>query len=445
MADGMGFDEVFVVCLEELRGGQGVAELLRRYPEHGQELKPLLETAAWFGGQAAALAPRPGFMNASRARLMQQIAAQPPAPVSRTWGQLFSGLGSTWRFALQAAVVVVMLVCLAVGSSGIAYASQTALPGDALYPVKLALEKVELLVTLDPQAQLRLHVEFSQLRLAEMQRLLALGRYADLSIATANYRNHVSQALVLARTLAAQSPALGVELAAALRAQALHLGVLAGLAPQAPRVELEAAAQAALDGAQQADEIEHGIEIPPPADSTGGETVSNTPTQPPPATAAGYAIATSTPDDTPTLTPGPTQTRTSTPTATPTLTQTSLRTVTATVTPDRTVIPTATRTTRPTATRTGQPTPTRTTQPTPTRTGQPTPTRTTQPTPTRTGQPTPTRTLQPSPTATLPSRTPTATDIPPTSTLPPTPTRTPLPTHTNTPEPTPYPGIYPPP
>src|SRR3990172_783049 len=105
----MGFDEVLASCLDALDGGQGVDELLRRYPEHAQELKPLLEAAAWFGGQVAALAPRPGFIAASRSRLEKQIAAQPVA--TSKWGQFFAGLGSGWRMALQAAVVVVLLAC----------------------------------------------------------------------------------------------------------------------------------------------------------------------------------------------------------------------------------------------------------------------------------------------------------------------------------------------
>jgi hypothetical protein len=476
VADSMGFDEVLEICLEGLDAGQGVAELLRRYPEHAEELKPLLEAAVWFGGQAAALEPRAGFISASRKRVEQQVAAL-PAPSTGNWLQtMLGGLGSGWRIAVQAAIVVVMLVCLVVGSSGIAYASQNALPGDALYPVKLGLERVELLVTLDPQEDIRLHMQFSQLRLAEMQRLLALGRYEDLAIASANYQYHISQALRLLRTLAAQNPAqaqaLALEVAVTLTAQANTLGVLADIAPEAAQVELARAGMAAQDAAQQAHEIGGAAEMPLPAASSGGgeqPDATETPTAPPTATVASFAVASPTPTQTPSLTPTPTQTatQTRTPTPTNTPTRTPSRTATATARPSMTptpkangtAAPTATKTTKPTATRTGQPTPTRTTQPIPTRTGQPTqvptlpptPTRTGQPTPTRTSQPTPTRTSQPSPTATQPPGTPTATEPPPTITIAPPPTRTPRPTHTpqptDTPEPSPYPGpeTYPPP
>jgi len=450
----MGFEEVLANCLDALDGGQGIAELLRRYPEHAEELKPLLEAAVWFGGQAAVLAPRPGFVAASRSRLEKQIAA--PPTVTGTWMQLFAGLGSGWRIALQAALVVVMLACLVIGGSGIAYASQEALPGDPLYPVKLGLEQLELLVTLDPQADLRLHMEFSQLRIEEMQRLLALGRYDDMAIATANYRYHISQALALLRMLAAQYPAqaqaLAQEVESALTAQALRLGALASIAPQEVQAEIEAAEQAAQDGAQQAHEIGEGASTPLPTDVTGEEEepqATETPTAPATATVASFAPHTPTPTPVPSLTPTPTQTRTPTPpTTTRTPTGTPLRTATVkpsltpTPKPGGTAAPTATRTPQPTPTRTGQPTPTRTTQPTPTRTGQPTQTPTLQPTLTRTNQSTPTRTTQPTPTATLPPVTPTATDIPPTSTIAPPPTRTPRPTHTPDPYPYPGPGAY---
>jgi Domain of unknown function (DUF5667) len=465
----MGFDEVLAICLDALDGGQGVAELLRRYPNYAEELKPLLDAAVWFGGQAAALEPRAGFVKASRARLVQQIAS-PPAVTATSWlGRMSASLGSSWRIALQAAVVLVMLVCLVVGSTGIAYASQNALPGDALYPVKLGLEQVELLVTLDPQADLRLHMQFSQLRIVEMQRLLALGRYEDLAIASANYRYHIRQALSLLRMLAAQdaahAQASALEVEVALTAQADTLGMLADIAPEAARAELEAAEQAARDGAQEAHEIGGDSETPQPTVVTGEEEepqATETPTAAVTATNASFSVVTLTPTPEPSLTPTPTatstQTRTPTPTPTRTPTRTPVgattRTATATVKPSVTptpkasqiAVPTATRTPKPTPTRTSQPTPTATIQPTPTRTGQPTPTRTTQPTPTRTGQPTPTRTSQPtptrttepSPTATLPPVTPTATNIAP------TPTRTPRPTQplppTDTPVPYPYPS-----
>ena len=205
MAGGMGFDDALAICLDALDGGEGMSELLSRFPEHAEELTPLLEAATWFGGQAAALEPRAGFIAASRKRLEGQIAA-PPAASSNWLQQAFGSLSRGWRLALQAAVVVVMLACLVLGSSGIAFASQNALPGDALYPVKLGLEQLELLVTLDPQEDIRLHMQFAQLRLAEMQRLLALDRYADLAIASANYQYHIRQALALLRLLAAQDP-----------------------------------------------------------------------------------------------------------------------------------------------------------------------------------------------------------------------------------------------
>lgn len=438
MAGGMGFDEVLALCLDTLDDEKGVAELLARYPEHALELEPLLKAAVWLDGQAAAFAPRPGFVKASRARLVENLAAPPSAPGS--WlSRTLAGLGTGWRVALQAAVVLVMLACLVLGSTGIAYASQNALPGDVLYAVKLGLEQVELLVTLDPQDDLRLHLQFSQLRITEMQRLLALGRYDDLAIATAVYRYHLSQALSLLRMLAAQNPAqaqsLSLEVAGTFFAQADTLASMADNAPVEAQAELEAAEQAARDAAQQALEIGQAVEIPLPTDITGegaDPPSTQTPTTPPTATVVSFAMPSATPTPTPSPTATATQTRTPTPTRTPTLAtrRTATATLSATARPNGTIPPTATRTSQPTPTRTDQPTPTRTSQPTPTRTGQPTPTRTDQPTPTRTGQPTPT--LPPTSTATRPPATPTRTDTPP-------PTNTPRPTPTSTREPSPYP------
>ncbi len=454
MAEAEGIETIVAASLEALEGGAELEEVLGRYPGREAELKPLLEAAGWLLSKRQAVEPRVGFVRASRARLMEQIAAQ-QALRRQSWlermiGALAGGVGQRRRYALQAALAVLVVACLVVGSTGAALASQQALPGELLYPVKLGLEQVELLVTLDAAGDIRLHTQFAQLRLLEMERLLALGRYDRLAIAADNYRYHLDRALALLRLLAAQSPAqaqqLAFDLAGVFFGQADRLAVLAGIPPAAAASELDAAEQAAREAAREAEQIgqQPGEALPAPATSTPTAVVAAVEPRPsatplPPGSTPGQE----TPVPSSTVTPVWSSTPTSTPavSATPTPNLSAQASATPTARASATAKPSATATQKPTAT----PTKLLTTTPTATRpTATPTATQTLQPSATQTGQPTSTP-ITPTPTATVAPPTPTATIAPP-------PTRTPKPTQTpplptNTPVPTPYPGppVYPPP
>jgi hypothetical protein len=59
---------------------------------------------------------------------------------------------------------------------GVAAASASALPGDALYPVKRGLESAQLALTLNPAARASLQAELSARRRAETQAVINLRR-----------------------------------------------------------------------------------------------------------------------------------------------------------------------------------------------------------------------------------------------------------------------------
>jgi hypothetical protein len=100
VAEPKDFDEILSSCLEALERGEGLADVLARYPQASDEVRPLLEAAVWFKGQKAAVEPRPGFMRASRSRLIEKIEAEPVAAggwLERIGAQLGSILGGGWR------------------------------------------------------------------------------------------------------------------------------------------------------------------------------------------------------------------------------------------------------------------------------------------------------------------------------------------------------------
>ena len=421
-----GMEEVLAESLAALEQGEGLEAVLARYPGEASELRPLLEMAAWMGARRGAVEPRAGFVKASRARLLGRVAAPQLSWWQRLglwWSGLFVG---GRRYALQLALVVVMLACLVLGSSGIAYASQGTLPGDVLYPVKLGVEQVQLWANLDPAQEVRLHMQFSQRRLDEIEALVSLGRYQDVKTALASYSLHMAQALLSLEDLAALDPGAAGVLAAAMKPvyadQARSLSLLAERAAQVAREIFEQAASIAEEGAQEVEQVGEEITAYPQQTATGTPPAASptstplpaasTPAPPDPKSEGSGSVASATPLATQ---PDGTGTPTSTamPTAPPTLTRTALpRNSTAQPTATRTPIITqvATATNRPTSTAT---------LPAPTSTSQPTSTNT----------PRPTNTQPPSPTSTQPP--------PPTNTAAPPPTNTPLPPPTNTPAPPP--------
>lgn len=82
---------------------------------------------------------------------------------------------SVTRHAAAALVVVIALG----GMSGVAAASSSALPGEALYSVKRAVERVMLTAAITPHQQARLQAKLAQRRLNEAATLLASGADAE--------------------------------------------------------------------------------------------------------------------------------------------------------------------------------------------------------------------------------------------------------------------------
>lgn len=182
-------------------GGQTVEQCLRLYPEHRQELEPLLRLAVLLQAGRAVVAPQE-FRHTAVTRMQNLIAhdagqRQPPtAPRLRAqgWG-LFSGL----RLRLQPLFLVIGLaLALLVAVSSVSYVSARALPGDPLYPIKAGLEGARLASTRDEATLAALHMTYAGRRLAEAQALLPRqGRSIDVHRALQDYQTQIERALAV--------------------------------------------------------------------------------------------------------------------------------------------------------------------------------------------------------------------------------------------------------
>ncbi|MFQ6058528.1 MAG: DUF5667 domain-containing protein [Anaerolineae bacterium] len=170
------FEALLAEALSRLEQGETVGACLARYPEHADRLAPLLRTAA-FSLQALAYVepPSEAALAAGRRRLLRQVARQWATP--EPWWRRLPSL-SLPRLAPArglATLALVILLFVALGG-GAAVAAVNSLPGDPLYPVKLATERARLALTLDPGARTALQAQFAQERREEAWTVVALGR-----------------------------------------------------------------------------------------------------------------------------------------------------------------------------------------------------------------------------------------------------------------------------
>jgi hypothetical protein len=389
-------------CLELIQGGQETVDsAVALYPELAEELRPMLEASLWLVNSREGFEPRPGFVTASRRRLVARIQEeQRQAPVG--WREKLKQLWSTQQMAPVAFVFVLLLALFVSGT--IVSVSQKALPGDSLYSVKHVLEQLALATSFDQANDAALQISFVNERLEEIKALIAEGRYEEVKEIVAQYEQDIQKTIELIEVVSDQDEfragRLALELEAILADQRALFETLMAfdwipMPFQDTIARVIDASQAAQDAVQ-----EFSVVIP----------ATPLPTSRPPTHVSPSRTPLSTPTSAPTE--RPTATDTPRPTATPRPTETPLPTATNTPVP-------------PTDTSTPTNTPKPTDTPTDTPTNTPVP-----PTDTPTNTPVP-PTNTPTNTPVPPTDTPTNTPVPPTDT--PVPSDTPSPTDMPTP------------
>ena len=129
-------------------------------------LGALADLATSVRDHADLMAPSTEFRAALRADLVAAAEA-PPGLVERAravWAARTAGLRASTRVAVATMTASSML-----GSAGVAVAAQEALPGELLYGIKGLTEDARLLLATDALAEARLHLEFAQERMEELE------------------------------------------------------------------------------------------------------------------------------------------------------------------------------------------------------------------------------------------------------------------------------------
>ncbi|MBN1666245.1 MAG: hypothetical protein JW862_04130 [Anaerolineales bacterium] len=146
------------------------------------DLPALLSTARQLQAVRPDLAPRPGFLAASRQQILAHLQAGAPRPGlvrrQQTWG-------------IQLAFQFILVVMVFFAGAGLALAAEVALPGDSLYPIRNLTEQLRLAWVMDPGRDAALRLQFAQDYLVDSALLLSQERPLDAHQALRAYDRYI--------------------------------------------------------------------------------------------------------------------------------------------------------------------------------------------------------------------------------------------------------------
>lgn len=163
------------VCLQDLESGADLETVLARFPEHADELRPIV-TAAAQARSVSVSEPSPETIRRGRARVLQHAAELREESVRSRRRSIPILQRLTLAFSLAAFLLML-------SGFGLLNASASSLPGDSLYTVKRGWENVRLTFVLDPSERSLLETQFYYERLSEVTQLLSLGKQSPVEFA----------------------------------------------------------------------------------------------------------------------------------------------------------------------------------------------------------------------------------------------------------------------
>lgn len=178
------FTNILDQAIARIAAGESIETILADYPFQQHELAPLLY-AAWELSSLRAvpppLEPEAGlevFLATARASRCEAVNQRR----HRRWlAERLAGLEELWwhpRVRLTVGALTALILLFALMGSTVALAADS-LPGDWLYPIKLANEEIRLSLTFDPAARAEYHLVRVQTRVQEIQRLVQADRPVD--------------------------------------------------------------------------------------------------------------------------------------------------------------------------------------------------------------------------------------------------------------------------
>jgi len=190
------FEQLLERCLQEVTHAGDAKAVLQRYPQHADRLRPLLDVALATSRYYTDVPEPQGGLAAGRVRLLDAAAQQRErvqATQIRTRKEKKPKMKLLLATRLISAILAAVIGTAAVGG-GVTWAASDSLPGDVLYPVKLAGEDLRLSFASRPESQVELALQFADERVAEVEALAERGSLVPETAVTRMER-HVFRAM----------------------------------------------------------------------------------------------------------------------------------------------------------------------------------------------------------------------------------------------------------
>lgn len=208
------------------RDPKSLKELLVTFPDQSELLRSVQAAGKAHGALATSVRPE------TKARHMSVLmdAARNGSPQKVV-------VPSKARLRRLLRPITVLAIVASIGLTPAVALAKSSQPGEALYGTKLAFENFQLVVSMDPADDVRLHIQFAARRLEELSELIGEGRTDNIGHALSNFESHANAAGDEVDELAVEGSDVGElseDLATVLEK---HITVLEGLAAAAGCVE----------------------------------------------------------------------------------------------------------------------------------------------------------------------------------------------------------------
>jgi hypothetical protein len=176
------FNDILDECLERiLVDGESVEQCIQSYPQFAGELRQLLETA-FVTSKASAVEPRPEFRDRARHEFYTALSEMEPVKARSVFNWQ-----PRWAIAVTAIVLVVLLA-----GTGTVFAASSSMPDDFLYPVKLATEQVQLLMTTSELGKAELNAKLADERVEEIVTMANESKSDEMEVAAQRLDTHLN-------------------------------------------------------------------------------------------------------------------------------------------------------------------------------------------------------------------------------------------------------------
>ena len=183
-------DSAFQHCVSLLRQGVNLNVCLSRYPEHADELRPMLVALSGTHSESSLALP-----SEARARIRNRVLSEwDNRPALRKPYQQYLSMVPRW-----AAVAAVLVLALVFSGTGVVMASETALPGAVLYPIKQLQEETRLWLARSPEAKANIYTSLVRERTDEIRALAETDSGSSVGIAIDRLERHIYDADRLAK------------------------------------------------------------------------------------------------------------------------------------------------------------------------------------------------------------------------------------------------------